>query len=144
MLIPDPLRPYVGLIRIGLWCALAGGIFVAGCQRGTDRQAAADREQIESVQRQLDGARAEAAENLRAANAAGQLMQEVNRQTQASIDAAELARKAAAAAADRAQIAAAEGQRRATAAEKALQAAKTTPACRSQLEMELCSSIPLL
>ncbi|MGY5921333.1 hypothetical protein ACS9ZL_08305 [Stenotrophomonas africana] len=144
MLIPDPLRPYVGLIRIGLWCALAGGIFVAGCQRGTDRQAAADREQIESVQRQLDGARAEAAENLRAANAAGELLQEVNRQTQASIDAAEVARKASAAAASRAEAAAAEGQRRATAAEKALQAAKTTPVCRSQLEMQLCDSIPLL
>ncbi|PZS88135.1 hypothetical protein [Stenotrophomonas maltophilia] len=144
MQIPDPLRPYVGLIRIGLWCALAGGIFVAGCQRGTDRQAAADREQIESVQRQLDGARAEAAESLRAANAAGQLLQEVNRQTQTSIDAAEVARKAAAAAAARAEAAAAEGQRRATAAERELQAAKTTPACRSQLEMELCSSIPLL
>ncbi len=144
MLIPDPLRPYVSLIRIGLWCALAGGIFVAGCQRGTDRQAAADREQIESVQRQLDGARAEAAENLRAANAAGELLQEVNRQTQASIDAAEMARKASAAAASRAEAAAAEGQRRATAAEKALQAAKTTPVCRSQLEMQLCDSIPLL
>lgn len=144
MLIPDPLAPYAKLIRLGLWCLLAGGLYVAGCQRGEDRQAAADREQIGAVQRQLDGARAEAAENLRAANAAGQLLQEVNRQTQASINAAEVARKAAAAAADRAQIAAAEGQRRATAAEKALQAAKTTPACRSQLEMQLCDSIPLL
>lgn len=144
MLIPDPLAPYAKLIRLGLWCLLAGGIFVAGCQRGADRQAAADREQIQSVQRQLDGARAEAAENLRAANAAGDLLQEVSRQTQASIDAAELARKASAAAASRAEAAAAEGQRRATAAEKALQAAKTTPACRSQLEMQLCDSIPLL
>ncbi len=144
MLIPDPLAPYAKLIRLGLWCLLAGGLYVAGCQRGEDRQAASDREQISAVQRQLDGARAEAAENLRAADAAGQLLQEVNRQTQASIDAAEVARKAAAAAATRAEAAAAEGQRRATTAEKALQAAKTTPACRSQLEMELCSSIPLL
>ncbi len=144
MLIPDPLAPYAKLIRLGLWCLLAGGLYVAGCQRGEDRQAAADREQISAVQRQLDGARAEAAENLRAANAAGELLQEVNRQTQASIDAAEVARKVSAAAASRAEAAAAEGQRRATAAEKALQAAKTTPACRSQLEMELCSSIPLL
>lgn len=144
MLIPDPLAPYAKLIRIGLWCLLAGGLYVAGCQRGEESQAAADREQISAVQRQLDGARAEAAENLRAANAAGQLLQEVNRQTQASIDAAELARKASAAAATRAEAAAAEGQRRASAAEKALQAAKTTPACRSQLEMQLCDSIPLL
>ncbi|WP_439448619.1 hypothetical protein [Stenotrophomonas sp. ATs4] len=144
MQIPDPLRPYVGLIRIGLWCALAGGIFVAGCQRGADRQAVADREQIESVQRQLDGARAEAAENLRAANAAGQLLQDVNRQTQASIDAAELARKAADEAVGRAEAAAAEGRRRATAAEKSLQAAKSQPGCRAQLEQTLCDSIPLL
>lgn len=144
MLIPDPLAPYAKLIRLGLWCLLAGGLYVAGCQRGEDRQAAADREQIGAVQRQLDAARAEAAENLRAANAAGQLLQEVNRQTQASIDAAEAARKASAAAASRAEAAAAEGQRRATAAEKALQAAKITPACRSQLEMQLCDSIPLL
>ncbi len=144
MQLPDPIRPYADLMRWALAALLAGGIFVAGCQREADRQAAADREQIESVLRQFDGARAEVAEKLRAANAAGELLQEVNRQTQASIDAAELARKAAAAAADRTQIAAAEGQRRATAAEKALQAAKTTPACRSQLEMQLCDSIPLL
>ena len=144
MRIPDPIRPYAVLIRWGLAVVMAGGLYVAGCQRGEDRQAAADREQISAVQRQLDGARAEAAENLRAANAAGQLLQEVNRQTQASIDAAEAARKASAAAASRAEAVAAEGQRRATAAERALQAAKTTPACRSQLEMQLCDSIPLL
>ena len=144
MLIPDPLAPYAKLIRLGLWCLLAGGLFVAGCQRGEDRQAAADREQVESMQRQLDGARAEAAENLRAANAAGELLQEVNRQTQASIDAAEAARKASDAAAQRAEAVAADGLRRATAAEKALQAAKTQPACRAQLEQILCDSIPLL
>jgi nucleoid-associated protein YgaU len=144
MQIPDPIRPYADLIRWGLVALLAGGLFVAGCQRGEDRQAAADREQVESVQRQLDGARAEAAENLRAANAAGELLQEVNRQTQASIDAAEAARKASDAAARRAEAAAVEGQRRATAAEKALQAAKTQPACRAQLEQILCDSIPLL
>ncbi|HIE5511421.1 TPA: hypothetical protein ACXNQL_000621 [Stenotrophomonas maltophilia] len=144
MQIPDPIRPYADLIRWGLVVVLAVVLFVAGCQRGEDRQAAQDRKQIEAVQRQLDGARAEAAENLRAANATGELLQEVNRQTQTSIDAAEAARKASDAAARRAEAAAVEGQRRATAAEKALQAAKTMPACRSQLEMELCSSIPLL
>lgn len=80
MQIPDPIRPYADLIRLGLVVLLASGLYVAGCQRGEDRQGAADRAQIDTVQRQLDGARAEAAENLRAANAAGQLLQEVNRQ----------------------------------------------------------------
>lgn len=144
MLIPDPLAPYAKLIRLGLWCLLAGGLYVAGCQRGEDRQAAADRDQIGAVQRQLDGARAEAAENLRAANAAGQLLQEVNRQTQLAIDEAARQQLAAKEAARLAEAAAAQSQRRATQAEQALQAAKTRPACRSQLEMALCADIPLL
>lgn len=144
MQIPDPIRPYADLIRWCLAVLLAGGLFVTGCQRGEDRQAAKDQDTIAKAEKQLDKAEADAAENLRAANACGALLEQVNDQTQASIDAAELARKAAAEAARRAEAAAAEGQRRATAAEKALQAAKTKPACRSQLEMQLCDSIPLL
>lgn len=144
MLIPDPIRPYADLIRWALWALLAGGLFVAGCQRGEDRAAAKAQASIAKAEKQRDDARDQAAENLRAANAAGELLQEVNRQTQASIDAAEAARKASDAAARRAEAAAAEGQRRATAAEKALEAAKTQPACRAQLEQILCDSIPLL
>lgn len=144
MQIPDPIRPYADLIRWCLAVLLAGGLFVTGCQRGEDRQAAKDQNTIANAEKQLDKAEADAAENLRAANACGKLLEQVSDQTQASIDAAELARKAAAEAASRAEAAAAEGQRRATAAEKALQAAKTKPACRSQLEMQLCDSIPLL
>lgn len=144
MLIPDPLRPYVGLIRVGLWVAAVGAVLLMGAGLGSDYRAKKDQGLIAAAEKQRDKAQASSDENLRAANACGQLLQEVNRQTQASIDAAEAARKASAAAASRAEAAAAEGQRRATAAEKALQAAKSTPACRSQLEMELCSSIPLL
>ncbi|AYZ71263.1 hypothetical protein [Stenotrophomonas maltophilia] len=144
MLIPDPFRPYVGLIRRGLWVAAVGAVLLMGARLGSDYRAKKDQALIAAAEKQRDQAQATADENLRAANAAGELLQEVNRQTQASIDAAELARKASAAAATRAEAVAAEGQRRASAAEKALQAAKTTPACRSQLEMELCSSIPLL
>ncbi len=141
MQIPDPVRPYADLIRWGLAVLLAGGLFVTGCQRGEDRQAAKDQDTIAKAEKQLGKAEANAAENLRAC---GLLLEQVNDQTQASIDAAELARKAATEAASRAEVAAAEGQRRAYAAEKALQAAKTKPACRSQLEMQLCDSIPLL
>ncbi len=144
MQIPDPIRPYADLIRWGLLAVLAGGLYVSGCQRGEDRTTAKAEASITKANEQRDEARKDAAENLRAANACGALLQQVNDQTQASIDAAELARKAAAEAASRAEAAAAEGQRRATAAEKALQAAKTTPACRSQLEIQLCDSIPLL
>ncbi len=144
MLIPDPIRPYTDLLRWGLVILLAGGLFVAGCQRGEDRAAAKAQASIAKAEKQRDDARAESAENLRAANACGALLEQVNDQTQASINAAELARKAAAEAARRAEAAAAEGQRRATAAEKELQAAKTRPACRSQLEIQLCDSIPLL
>jgi len=144
MQIPDPIRPYADLIRWCLAVLLAGGLFVTGCQRGEDRQAAKDQDTIAKAEKQLGKAEAKAAENLRAANACGLLLEQVNDQTQASINAAELARKVAAEAASRAEAAAAEGRRRASEAEKALQAAKTKPVCRSQLEMQLCDSIPLL
>jgi hypothetical protein len=140
----DPLRPYADLLKLLAAFALAGGLFVTGCQHGSDRQAAKGQAVIAQANKKRAVAEAHAAENLRAANACGLVLEQVNDQTQASISAAEIARKAAAEAARRSEAAAAEGQRRATAAEKALQAAKTKPACRSQLEMRLCDSIPLL
>lgn len=144
MLLPDPIRPYVGLIKAGLWCLLAGGLFVAGCNHGTDRQVERGRDALAKVEKARDTAQSDAAENLRAANACGQLLSDINDQTQRSIDDAARAKAAAEQAASRAVAAAAAGQRRAAAAEKALQDAKSTPVCRSQLEVQLCESIPLL
>lgn len=140
----DPLRPYADLLRALAALALAGGLFVTGCQRGEDRQAAKDRNTIEKAEKQLSEAEANAAENLRAANACGQLLEEVNRQTQAAI--VESARQKAVAneGARRAEAAAAESQRRADQASRALQDAKTKPGCRQQLEQKLCDAIPLL
>lgn len=144
MLIPDPLRPYAQLIRWGLWALLAGGLFVTGCNHGKDRQVARDQERIDNLAKARDSAQADAAENLRAANACGQLLSDVNDETLRQVEEAKRAKAAAEQAASRAQAAAAAGQRRAVAAEKALQDAKSTPACRSQLEMPLCDAIPLL
>lgn len=144
MLIPDPLQPYAKLITAALWAAVAAALILMGARLGSDYRIKKDQALIAAAEKQRDKAQAASDENLRAATAAGQLLQEVNWQTQASIDAAEAARKASDAAARRAEKAAAEGQRRATAAEKALEAAKTQPACRAQLEQTLCDSIPLL
>jgi hypothetical protein len=144
VLIPDPLRPYAQLIRWGLWALLAGGLFVTGCNHGKDRQVARDQERIDNLAKARDSAQADAAENLRAANACGQLLSDVNDETLRQVEEAKRAKAAAEQAASRAQAAAAAGQRRAVAAEKALQDAKSTPACRSQLEMPLCDAIPLL
>lgn len=140
----DPLRPYADLLKVLAALALAGGLFVTGCQRGEDRQFAKDQATITKADKARAAAEADAAENLRAANAAGQLLQEVNRQAQAAIDESARQKAAANEAARRAEAAAAQSRRRATQAEQALQAAKTTPACRSQLEMALCADIPLL
>ncbi len=140
----DPLRPYADLLKVLAVLALAGGLFVTGCQHGSDRRAARDQAAIAKADKARAVAEADASENLRAANACGLLLEDVNRQTQASIDASVRQKAAADEAARRAQAAAAESQRRATAAERALQAAKTEPACRSQLEMALCADIPLL
>lgn len=144
MLIPDPLAPYAKLIRLGLWCLLAGGLYVAGCQRGEDKAAAKAEARITRANEQLDDARKEAAENLRAANACGELLKEVNRQTQLAIDEAARQQQAAREAARLAEAAAVQSQRRAIQAEQALQAAKTQPGCRQQLEQNLCDAIPLL
>lgn len=140
----DPLRPYADLLKVLAVLALAGGLFVTGCQHGSDRRAAKDQDAITKVDKARAVAEADAAENLRAANNCGQLLQDVNRQTQASIDIAARQRAAADEASRRAEAAAAESQRRAATAEKALQGAKSKPACRSQLEMALCADIPLL
>ncbi|MGE8252773.1 MAG: hypothetical protein ACN6RE_08930 [Stenotrophomonas sepilia] len=124
--------------------ALAGGLFVTGCQHGSDRRAAKDQATIAKADQARAAAEADAAENLRAANACGLLLEDVNRQTQASVDAAARQKAAANEAARRAEAAAAESQRRATAAERALQDAKNQPGCRQQLEQNLCDAIPLL
>ncbi len=140
----DPLRPYADLLKLLAVLTLASGLFVTGCQRGEDRQSAKDQAAIAKADKARAAAEADAAENLRAATAAGQLLQEVNRQAQASIDEAARQRAAANEAARRAEAAAAESKRRATAAERALQDAKNQPGCRQQLEQKLCDAIPLL
>lgn len=144
MLIPDPLRPYVGLIRAGLWVAAVGAFLLMGARLGSDYRAKKDQTLIAAAEKRRDKAQANADENLRAANACGQLLQEVNRQTQAAIDESARQKAAATEAARRAEAAAAQNQRRATQAEQALQAAKIHPVCRQQLEQNLCDAIPLL
>ncbi|WP_239668825.1 hypothetical protein [Stenotrophomonas maltophilia] len=124
--------------------ALAAGLFVTGCQHGSDRRAAKDQATIAKADHARAAAEADAAENLRAANACGLLLEDVNRQTQAAIDESVRQKSAADEAARRAEAAAGESKRRADKAEQALQAAKSKPACRSQLEMALCADIPLL
>lgn len=144
MLIPDPLRPYAELIRIGLWACVAVGLLLMGARLGSDYRERKDQVLIEKAEKQRDRAQADADENLRDANACGQLLSDVNDETLRQVEEAKRAKAAAEQAASRAQAAAAAGQRRALAAEKALQDAKSTPACRSQLEMPLCDAIPLL
>ncbi|WP_414555457.1 hypothetical protein [Stenotrophomonas forensis] len=144
MLIPDPFRPYVGLIRVGLWVAAVCAVLLMGARLGSDYRAKKDQARIADAEQQRDKAQASADENLRAANACGQLLQEVNRQTQLAIDEAARQQQAAKEAARLAEAAAAQSQRRATQAEQALQAAKTQPGCRQQLEQNLCDAIPLL
>lgn len=144
MLIPDPLRPYVGLIRVGLWVAAVGAVLLMGARLGSDYRAKKDQGLIAAAEKQRDKAQTDADENLRAANACGQLLQEVNRQTQRAIDEATRQQQAAKEAARLAEAAAAQSQRRATQAEQSLQAAKNQPGCRQQLEQTLCDAIPLL
>lgn len=58
--------------------ALAGGLFVAGCNHGKDRQAEMNQVELAAAAKQTDAARAEAAENLRAYNANLLALQDCN------------------------------------------------------------------
>lgn len=140
----DPLRPYADLLKALAALALAGCLFVTGCQHGSDRRAAKDQATIAKADQARAAAEADAAENLRAANACGLLLEDVNRQTQAAIDESVRQKSVADEAARRAEAAAEQSKRRAIQAEEALQVAKTQPGCRQQLEQKLCDAIPLL
>lgn len=107
----DPLRPYADLLKLMAVLALASGLFVTGCQHGDDRRAAKYQAGIAKADKARAVAEADAAKNLRAANACGLLLEDVNRQTQASIDASVRQKAAADDATRRAQAAAAERRR---------------------------------
>ncbi|MBB4126234.1 hypothetical protein GGR77_001524 [Xanthomonas translucens] len=137
MQIPDPARPYLAAIRIGLYvllvALLAGGGFVSGCSRGEHNKEA------EAV-----AANKAAADYLAAANACGQLVAGISQETALAKQRSDEWKRAAEIADARASKAADAAAAKVAAAEKSLQAAKAKPACRSQLAMELCPEIPLL
>jgi len=135
--IPDPVRPYLALIRVALYVALAGGIFVAGCSRG-------ERNKQDEAAAKVAKAEKAAADYLGAANACGQVVADINEETRLAQARAAEWKRAAEIADKRAAEARADAAAKAAAAERALQAAKAKPACRSQLAIELCPEIPLL
>lgn len=140
MNIPDPLAPYVGLIRLVLWCAVGGAIFIGGCRHGE----ANGRADVEKAQGELAKANERAAANLDTANACGASLANVNRETKLAQQRAEEWKRAADIADARASKARADATAAAAKADKAMQAAKAKPACASQLSMALCPEIPIL
>lgn len=129
--------PYMLLIRIALWAALAGALFISGCRHGVTTTRNEARAALAEAERA-------ASDNLAAANACGQAIADVTAEAdRAKAAAAALQAQAEQAAAQAAKDSAA-AKARAEIAAKALQAAKSTPACKAQLEMELCASIPVL
>ncbi|WP_440984918.1 hypothetical protein ACQHIH_16030 [Xanthomonas sontii] len=56
-LLPAPIRPYLALIRIGLWAVVAVALFIGGCQHGKSSQEARTAE----VQSQFDAYKAKMA-----------------------------------------------------------------------------------
>jgi len=135
--IPDPLRPYLALIRVALYVALAAGIFVAGCSRG-------EHNKQDEAAAKVAKAEKTAADYLGAANACGQVVAEISQETALAKQRSDEWKKAAEIADARASKAADAAAAKVAAVEKALQAAKAKPACRSQLALELCPEIPLL
>lgn len=137
MNLPDPIRPYLALIRVGLWFLLAGGLFVAGCRHGQDSQRDANAAELASAQRTADG-------YLEAANACGDALSQTSAQTHEAEQRAKEWKAASDAADARAAKSAGERDAQAASAAKALEQARQKPTCAAQLAMELCSEIPIL
>lgn len=133
MELPDPIRPYLALFRVGLWCLLAGGLFVAGCRHGEANGATALAEASSRARASLD-----------AANACGEALSETSAATRVAEQRAKEWKAAADAADARAARSAQQRDAQSAAAAKALERARTKPTCAAQLEMELCPDIPLL
>ena len=137
MQIPDLLRPYVALIRVGLWCLLAGGIFVAGWRMGADR---ANTKSAAEVALAHENART----SLAAANACGAALDQVSAETKLAEQRATEWKAASDAVAARASESARASQAQAAATESALRQAKQAPTCATQLAIEICPEVPLL
>ena len=129
--------PYMLLIRIALWAALACGLFVTGCRHGV----ATTRDEARAALAKSEQA---ASDNLAIANACGQTLSDITASTEAAKADAGRRQAAAEQAADAAAKATQQAKARADQAAKDLVKAKAQPTCRAQLEMELCAEIPLL
>ncbi len=135
---------YPQMIRMLVVAALFAGAFVAGCQQGVQQQAARSLAQTARVEKARAGAEARAMENLRAAQACGALLTEVDARTREAIDEASRQKMRAQDQVRQLRAASTADRRRASAAEATLQQAGRQAACRRQLEQTLCDAIPLL
>jgi len=137
MELPDPIRPYLALIRVGLWCLLAGGLFVTGCRHGQESQRDANAKVLAASEQ-------DAQANLAAANACGDALSEISAGAREAEQRAQEWRAAANAADARAGKSAQERDASVAAVARALDKARAKPSCAAQLEIELCPDIPLL
>jgi len=129
----DPVRPYLWALKLAGWCLLAAVLVLGGCRWEHARMQG----KVEQAQAKQKAAEDQADGYVRTLNT-------INDQTKAAVAAAAQEKAKADAAVKSAQKVAEESRQRAASAEAALQAAKRNPTCRSQLEMQLCDSIPLL
>lgn len=144
MQIPDPLRPYLALLRWVLIVALALGIFIAGCSRGENNVQAEAAKAVAKAERERDQEAQSAIDNLTAANACGQALSDISDETREAEQRAAEWKAAADSAAARASVSGKDAAAKVAAAAKALDAARARSTCRAQLEMVLCPEIPLL
>ncbi|QNH21244.1 hypothetical protein HEP73_02158 [Xanthomonas sp. GW] len=141
---PNPLRPYLATIRGVGYCLLAGAVLIGGCKMGQHMERADADSKVAAAGKERDKASKVAADYLAAANACGQLVAGISQETALAKQRSDEWKKAAEIADARASKAADDAAAKVAAAEKALQAAKAKPVCRSQLALELCPEIPLL
>ena len=123
----DPLKPYLGLIRAGLFFAMVCGAFVVGCQRGEDNKAeelSKAHNRITSLETSLSGF----IDTFDRVNAAAKKAKAEAQAQQARTDQALRA----------AEQDAREYQSRLSLIQRDLDKAKRDPKCAEQLRQQLC------
>lgn len=128
----DPLRPYLGLLRVGGWLLLASVLLFGGCSWGRSIEREAKTAEIAAKDRKIG-------ELTALVNGAGSALDAVNRQAAQDEAAAEEKMREADFAKERALMDAEDLRRKLVKTEAELEDAMRDPGCRAELERPACA-----
>lgn len=129
----DPIRPYLGLLKVGAALTIASALFVGGCNHGKRNQAAEDLAEMDGLRHELLVASTEL-------SIAADVLSGISVETKTAETAAAAQAKQAKAAVAAANGRAKDLQAQLAEAEADLERAKREPNCRLLLETPSCAA----